>query len=407
MNILALTSSYPRYEGDPTAPFIESITKHISARGHRIDLALPANHEWRRPGNEDDVHYHLYRYTPIASWTPWGYSESLQAGVTIKAPLYALAPLVVASALRTANSVLARQPIDLVHAHWAIPNGPIAARAARRSGLPLVVSLHGSDVSISERIKAIGLITRHTFAHAAAVTAPSEDLLERAARLGARGDLRLIPYGADIDALSATPEAAAQLRYRLGLAEDRVVVAGIGRFITVKGFAYLLDAFARARASSPELHLVLVGDGDLRSELELRARENDVLEHTTFPGMVNRDEIAAYLALADMVVVPSVRFEGIVDGLPNVALEAMAAGKPLVASRIGGLPQLVRDGGTGLLVDVRDVDALAMAIIRLSRDPDLRLRLGASAREDIRANRSWDSTAAQFIDVFERALACR
>ena len=320
----------------------------------------------------------------------------------IKTPLYALAPVVAASALRTANAVLGREAIDLVHAHWAIPNGPIAARVASRHGLPLVVSLHGSDVSISERSKLIGRIARGTFARAAAVTAPSEDLLERATRLGARGDLRLIPYGADVDALTATTEDTERLRVRLGLTEDRFVVAGIGRFVPVKGFAYLLDAFAKARASNPELHLILVGDGDLRPELERRARENDVVEHTTFPGMANRDEIAAYLALADVVVVPSIRFEGMVDGLPNVALEAMAAGKPLVASNVGGLPQLVRDGATGLLVGEKDVNALAASIVRLSHDPDLRRRLGASAQEEIRANRSWDTAAAQFVDVFER-----
>jgi len=405
VNILSLTSSYPRYDGDPTAPFVESITKRVAARGHRVDLVLPESNKWQRAASDGDVHYHVYRYTPFRSWTPWGFSESLERGVKIKAPLYALAPLVFASAQRAAGAVLAVRRIDVVHAHWLIPNGPIAARVARSHGLPLVLSLHGSDVSVSERVRAIGRVARRTLSQASAVTAPSADLLERAHRLGATGDLCLIPYGADVDALTATQDAAERLRARLGLTRDRVVVVGIGRFVSVKGFPYLIDAVAQARSTCPELHLVLVGDGDLRTDLAARARAQGVFEHTSFPGMVDRSEVADYLALADLVVVPSINFEGLVDGLPNVALEAMAAGKPLVATRVGGLPDLVRDEGNGLLVEEKDSGALAGAVVRLARDPRLRTELGASARQEIRTARSWDHVAAQYVDVFERAIA--
>ena len=407
MNILALTSSYPRYDGDPTAPFIESITKGVAEMGHRVDLVLPASSAWRRPTSEGDVHYHIYRYTPFRSWTPWGYSGSLRGGVKIKRPLFALAPMVAASALHTANSVVAHGSIDLVHAHWAIPNGPIAARAARRHDLPLVVSLHGSDVAISERIKAIGRVTRHTLAGAAAVTAPSDDLLERAQRLGATRELTLIPYGADVEAMAADPVLVEQLRARLGIDPDRIVVIGIGRFVAMKGFSYLVDAIVRATRTRDDLHLVLVGDGDLRKELEARVDSAGAGTSVTFTGLADRDAIPTYLALADIVAVPSIHSHGHVDGLPNVALEAMAAGKSLIATDVGGLPQLVRDGENGVLIRERDADALAKAILDLANDADLRARLGRNAREEVRERRSWDVVARAFVDVFERVLAGR
>lgn len=402
MKVLSITSSYPRYEGDPTAPFIESITRHVASRGHSIHLVLPQNREWKRPRVEDGVQYHPYRYSPRRTWTPWGYSESLEGGVRIKRQLYALAPAVATSALWTCNRVLSRERLDLVHAHWVVPNGPIGALAARRHKLPLVISLHGSDISVSQRSGWIGRLTRSSFARAAAVTAPSEDLLERARGLGATGLLELIPYGADVDAFVADSAAAARIREQLGLPGDHTVVCAIGRFVHWKGFDCLIEAFAKASFVLPHMRLVFVGDGDLREDLEARAKSLGVSQKVTFAGMASRHEMPGYLTAADIVVVPSIHYDGYVDGLPNVALEAMAAGKPLVATRVGGLPQLVQSGENGLLVDERDPDALADAIVMLARDPDLRGRLGENGRTLIRDSMNWDVVAERFESVYER-----
>jgi glycosyltransferase involved in cell wall biosynthesis len=405
MKILALTSSYPRYEGDPTAPFIESITRHVAELGHSVHLVLPESAEWRRPSSDGNVTYHPYRYSPRRSWTPWGYSAALEDGVKIRRALFALAPIVAASAYGTTRRLLASERFDVVQAHWVIPNGPIAARAARRHDLPLVVSLHGSDVSVSEKSGLIAHVARRTFERARAVTAPSEDLLTRATRLGARGDLQLIPYGASVEAFRVGREDAARVRSELGLAPDAVVVAAIGRFVHWKGFGYLIDAVAQAARSVPELRLVFLGDGDLRDELVHLTKAHALEDRVVFAGMVGRNAMPANLAAADIVAVPSIHYDGYVDGLPNVALEAMASGKPLVATRVGGLPQLVRDGENGLLVEEKDAEALASAIVRLAHDPVLRLRLGTTAEEEIRSARNWDAVAAQFVDVYERAIA--
>jgi glycosyltransferase involved in cell wall biosynthesis len=321
--------------------------------------------------------------------------------------LLPLAPVVAWSALHTAKRVLSQEPFDLLHAHWVVPNGVLAARVARRAGLPLVVSLHGSDVSVAERVGFLGGAARWAFATADAVTAPSDDLLERARRLGAREPLTLVQYGADVTALTAAPGAADELRARLGLAPDRIVVLGVGRFIPAKGFVSLIDAFAGARSRRAELHLVLVGDGAQREELLARARSAGVSDDVSFPGTAAHDEIPAYLAAAQMVVVPSVHAGGLVDGLPNVALEAMAAGRPLVATRVGGLPQLVRDGETGLLVDEADSAGLADAILSLAHDPAVGAQLGERARAEIRERRSWDAVARRFGEVYEEAAGTR
>jgi phosphatidylinositol alpha-1,6-mannosyltransferase len=403
VRILAITSSYPRYEGDATAPFVESLVRSVAALGHEVHVLVPQHRSWNRPQTQGTVHFHPYRYSPRASWTPWGYSQSLSGGESIRKPLYAVAPSVLVSAIRAGRRLLARDRFDVVHVHWVIPNGPIGALVSR-GRVPLVVSLHGSDMAVAERSRAPRRAARWTFARAAAVTAPSQDLLVRAGRLGAEG-LELVPYGADVDALSATAEQAAGARLRLGLDRDAVVVMGIGRLIPVKGFDVLVEAHALAIAKRGDVRLVLVGDGDQREALQSRVAALGVAQSVVFVGSAAHHEIPALLGSADIVAVPSIRSGGYVDGLPNVALEAMAAAKPLVASRVGGLPDLVRPGENGLLVDERDPRQLADAVLRLAGEPELRERLGRAAREEIRTARTWDSVASRVVEVYERAIA--
>jgi glycosyltransferase involved in cell wall biosynthesis len=132
-----------------------------------------------------------------------------------------------------------------------------------------------------------------------------------------------------------------------------------------------------------------------------------VADSVVLAGAADRSEIPAYMAAADIVAVPSVRFGGYVDGLPNVALEAMAAAKPLIASRVGGLPELVRDGENGVLVAEKDSRALADAIVVLAGDASLRDRLGANGRDEIREARSWASVAERFVAIYESVATHR
>jgi glycosyltransferase involved in cell wall biosynthesis len=402
MNILVLTSAYPKFDGDSTAPFMASITEHVAGKGHTMHVVLPEHAELDRRPIEGGIHFYPFRYSPRRSWTPWGYAQSLEAGVTLKRRLYALAPAVFVSARRMCASVVRRQPIDVVHAHWVIPNGAIAAGVCARSKIPLVVTLHGSDVAISEKSKWLGAVARRTFGRADAVTGPNETLLERARRLGASGHVEMIPWGADPGVFRPDAEAARALRRRHGIGENEVIVLGVGRFVHWKGFDDLLEAVALARTKHPTVRLVLAGDGDLRGDLEAHAARIGLADHVTFTGMLPREEVVAQFAAADIVAVPSIHFEQFVDTGPTVALEAMAAGKPLVATPVGALPQLLGDGRAGRLVPERDPGALADAIGDLAADSTLRGKMGDRGRELVLQERNWDTVANELVALFER-----
>jgi glycosyltransferase involved in cell wall biosynthesis len=388
MRLLAVTSSYPKFAGDVTAPFIESITRGLVARGHNLDVVLPEHPQLLRP-DEPGIRFLPYRYAPSPRWTLWGYAQSLEADVRLRPAVYALAPLV-ALALRRAIGVhLLRTRYDAALLHWVVPNAIAVYDLLRRHGVPFVVCLHGSDVFIAERSALVRPFARRALSLAGGVTACSGDLLRRARALGApEGRSRTIPYGVDVQAFA--PRASdAQLRQRYGVPPEALMVVAAGRLVEKKGFAYLVDA----AASVPGIHVVIAGDGDLRSALETRARERRA--PVTFAGNLDRSAVAATLGAADIVVVPSVIDRaGNVDGLPNVLLEALAAGRAVVATRVAGIPDVMRHGENGLLVAPHDAADLAAALCTLAADATTRQRLGAAARRTATEELSWEAHVA-------------
>jgi len=399
MRLLAVTSSYPKFPGDVTAPFIESITRGLALRGHSLDVVLPEHPQLARP-DEPGVRFWPYRYAPCARWTLWGYAQSLKADVRVRPAVYALAPFVALALRRAVGVRLLRARYDAALLHWLVPNAIAVYDLLRRQGVPFVVCLHGSDVFVAERSAVVRPFARRVLSLAGGVTACSADLLRRAHGLGA--DVRrsrTIPYGVDVEAF--TPRAGAgSLRQRYGVPPEALMVVAVGRLVEKKGFTYLVDA----AACVPGIHVVIAGDGDLRTELETRARERGA--PVTFTGSLDRSAVAAALGAADIIAVPSVIDRaGNVDGLPNVLLEGLAAGRAVVATRVAGIPDVVRDGENGVLVAPHDAQDLASALRALASDAATRARLGAAARRTATQELSWEAHAAALEESLVQASA--
>jgi glycosyltransferase involved in cell wall biosynthesis len=279
----------------------------------------------------------------------------------------------------------------------------VAAAASGR--IPLVVSLHGSDVFVAERHAAARTVARWTFGRAQRVTACSEDLRERAIVLGLTADRsETIPYGVDAGRFAPNPAVRSAVRTQLGIAADDPLVFTAGRLVRKKGFEFLIDATAILARRWPALVCAIGGGGDLKRELEARARALGVADRVRFLGVLAQDAVADHLAAADVAVVPSVHdTSGNVDGLPNVVLEALASGTPLVASRVGGIPSVVTDGRTGLLVPERNVEALAAAMDHLLGDAGLRDQIGQEARSEAVRLRSWERVSERFEAAYRAA----
>lgn len=397
--VVMVTTSYPRFHGDGIGSFIEPIAKGVAARGHEVHLVAPWHPEIRLPGEEQGVRFHFYKYSPLPGFAAWGYATGLKADTALRGAAWAIAPVAFAAGCAKARQVSARFQATVFHAHWVIPNGVIAAVAA--GSTPVVVSLHGSDVFVAERSGVAGRGAKYAFHRAGWVTACSDDLRERALRLGAdEKRIETVPYGVDTTRFAPSLETREALRRELGIGNAPFVFAA-GRLVHKKGFEYLIAA-ARLLTDIPDLHVGIAGSGDLLDDL--MARGADLGGRVKLLGNKNQDEVARLCAAADVIAVPSIRDDaGNVDGLPNFALEALASAAPVVATRAGGLPQAIIDGETGRLVPERDAAALAAAVRDLLNRPDEARRLGRAARAHVSARFGWAQAAERFEAAYERA----
>jgi glycosyltransferase involved in cell wall biosynthesis len=333
--------------------------------------------------------------------------------VGLKRSAYAAAPLALAASVAAATRLVRGYPPaggrpDLLVAHWVIPNGPPALLAARLGGVPLVVSLHGSDVFLAERKRPIGDRARQVFRAAAATTACSPDLAERAMRLGALpAETITIPYGVDHERFRPAEGAAREaLRREFGIRPDeRLVLAG-GRLVHKKGLDVAIDAFATAsvREAGPA-RLVIFGYGDLLEPLRAQAARLGLGGQVLFTGRVERDRVPDLYAAADLFLLPSVHdHAGNVDGLPNTLLEAMATGLPIVASNVVGVPTVIDHEFEGLLVPEGDAAALGAAIGALLGDPARAAALGRAARARVERELTWPQIARRYLGVYREAI---
>ena len=175
------------------------------------------------------------------------------------------------------------------------------------------------------------------------------------------------------------------------------MVGSLGRLHPQKGFSDLLTAFAQVRQRIPSVRLFVAGDGELRDDLEAQARSLGMAAVVTFAGV--RADVSEVLAALDVFVLPSLW-----EGMPNAVLEAMASGLPVVATAVGGTPEVVVDGVTGLLVPPQDPGALAQAIGHLLRDPDLRRRMGRAGRRRVEEHFDVRETVRQVESLYETLL---
>lgn len=276
---------------------------------------------------------------------------------------------------------------DVIHFHTARAHA--LAPACRGLGARLVVTRR-----MDYRPRG-GIYTRWLYGRMTdVVIAISRGVREALLAAGVPAErIRLVPSGVDPEALLAPPGARETLRAAWGVTDDQVVVLAVGALVRRKGHDLLLEAAARLQGAA-RLRVVLCGDGPEAGALRERAARLRL--PVVLAGF--RGDVAACLAAADIVAMPSRR-----EGLGVAALEAMAAGKPLIATRVGGLAEVVRQEETGFLVPPEDVPALAAALGRLLADPELRGRLGAAGRDRVRAEYTADRMAAGTVACYQGA----
>jgi glycosyltransferase involved in cell wall biosynthesis len=275
---------------------------------------------------------------------------------------------------------MGRLNVGRVHAHFGNAPSTVGWFAASLAGLPFSFAVHARDVFVEAEFFAAKASA------ADRIVACNSAAALRAAELADEPDrakISLVPHGLPL----------ARYPFRPALPRGAPLVLGVGRFVEKKGFACLVEAVAALRRRGRGVRCRLIGDGPLRKALDQQIARPAVADAVEVKGWLAQDELAKAYEAAWVLAAPSVvARDGDMDGLPNVVLEAAAMGVPLVATSVGGLGDLVRDGETGLVARPGDADDLAAKLDAVVRDPDGALRRAHRAREAVEARFSEERT---------------
>jgi glycosyltransferase involved in cell wall biosynthesis len=399
MRVLMLSHMYPSAVNPTAGIFVHEQVRALRALGHDVRVVSPKG--WAPPGLARWAAYRRVPGVDRVDGVPVLYPRklTLPGGALGRRNTEAMRLAIRGPLAR----IRRRWPYDVVHAHMLVPDGWTAARIAPALGAPVVATAHRADVlDLPARSAAWRSLVAEAVCEIDQIATVSAAIREACERLGApRRPIEVVPNGADARVFA--PRAADVARARLGLPADERIVTYVGKLVPRKGVDTLVEAMGvlGSRPGGAPL-LVAAGIGELRGELEARAGALGVAERVRFVGKVPHDDVAWWMAAGDVFVLPSLS-----EGLPTVVCEAMAAGRPVVATAVDGTPEVVEEGRTGFLVAPRDPAALADRLSRVLDDPALARAMGARAHERAMADYTWEANARHMAAIYAAVAGAR
>jgi len=379
MHVLVLTPFYPTASDDAAGCFAaEPLTalQKLSVRSHVIAVQ-PFYRAAEKP-------------SPFSPAT-WARYPCLPGGVG----LASAGALLHASLVSKVRSIHKSEPIDLIHAHAALPCGHAASLLSQDLGVPCVVTVHGLDAYFTRQVHGFAgswceRVARFVYRSAARVIGISSRVCEQvAAAVSAPLKMQVIYNGVDCE------------KFRPASYEpERRVVLSVGNLIPIKGHALVLRAFAAVKREFPDLIYEIIGDGPERTHLQRLVKDLNIAERVRFLGRQSRNQVAEAVRRCSVFALPS-RYEG----LGCVYLEAMATEKPVIACRGQGIEEIIDHRDNGWLITPNHLDELTNALTRLLADAPLRQRLGSNARRTVLASHTLDHQAASLAAVYKECVA--
>ena len=361
--ICLVTHLFPCNSKDYKGIFVLELALELKHRGHEVHVVTPLRPGAVKEEIQDGIHIHRFAH--------WGWREGLQLGELKGTPVFLLGSWVVLGIIKCVATIL-RYHLNLIHAYWVVPGGFIGLIAGRLTGLPVVATAAGSDLYVAPRHNFTSLLITLTLKWLDKLVAVSTSIEQVALKLGVPEDSCVVIHGpVGIDLEPTTNRQGQSVPKK----EYRQCLLFVGNLTRPKRPDTVIGAMRRVVEVFEDCHLILIGEGDLRPSLETLTHNLGLARHVHFHGAMEHSQVLRMLQSADVLVHCSDY-----EGLGIAIMEGMGAGLPVVASRGGGVPDLVRDGETGFMVSADDVEGYAEKILLLLNDDDLRKRLGAQGR---------------------------
>ncbi|HUS64260.1 MAG TPA: glycosyltransferase family 4 protein [Kofleriaceae bacterium] len=391
LRVLIITKIFPNALEPLSSPFNR---QQFAALGRLCDVEVLASIPWF-PGAGA-----FGKWSPAGRLTGVPRTDTID-GLAVKHPRFLFVPRygVGLSGLLYAASLLPhvaayRGRVDVVLGSWAYPDGAAAVALAALLGVPSVVKLHGSDINVVAKMPGPRRQLRLLLPRAGRVVAVSRALADEVVALGVPKE-RVAVVANGVDPELFHPRERAASRQALGRPADGKLIVYVGRLERQKGVLDLLDAFAELAPRRPDLRLALIGDGAARGDCEAAAGRIGAQVHIA--GARPLAEVPLWMGASDLVTLPSWN-----EGTPNVLLEALACGRPAVATRVGGIPDVIDAPELGRLVPAKDPNALAEALERVAYGTYDGGRIALAG-----ARGGWADSAARLLGVLTDATENR
>ena len=397
MKVLVIGSVYPRFHEDAEVPWLRTSIAHLKQAGVEIQVLAPA-YKGLKSHEIDGVKVNRFRYAP-AGFEFLTHEEGAPSKMASKPWLQLLAIPYIISGFFKCIAICRKFRPDVIHAHWPFPHAYIALGAAKLFRIPLVLNFHGAELLLIRKKKWVKPLLKFAIGQAQAVFANSSFTAGKIKALR-NVDVEWSPYGTTLE----TGEISAEPTQAPHPVNGKFKILFVGRHIERKGICYLIEAAKYLPRDQFEIRIV--GMGDLTDKLKAQAAEVSTTPDAAniiFTGKLSPEELANEYKTANVFTLPAiVDSKGDTEGLGVVLIEAMELGLPVVASNVGGIPDVVVDGVSGILVPEKDPEALANAYKRLAAEPELQKQLLEGARKRIDECFTWGKIVKRQIAVYEK-----
>jgi glycosyltransferase involved in cell wall biosynthesis len=399
MRACILTTSFPLYEGIAVGIHVIEQARHLVKLGIEVDVLAPHHQGALRQETIDGVRVHRFRYMWPEQWQTLCYGAGMPTN--IRNSWWARAQLPFLLTFFTLNGLWIARHCDVIQANWSMA-GLAGVLLSKVLNKPVVLVMYGAEIFVLKDNPILKFIVKQSD-HVIGI---SQYTLDKTIQVQRPQAYSLIPPGVDVNRFRKRADTA-YVRRKLaqrGIDFSIPLVFALGKFIERKGFDYLIEAIAMLQESQP-VQLMIGGRGPLKEALQQQVSKLGIVDQVVFLDYIPDDELPAYYTVADVCVSPSIiDLQGDTEGLGMVLLEALACETPCVASRVGGIVDIVQDGVNGFLVEPKNPAELADKVQWLISSDELRQEMGTQGRLFVEEHFSWQAKAHEILTVYQAIL---